>query len=32
METVRDSWILVAVPLFNRLMRRRPMDRRPPAR
>jgi 4-hydroxybenzoate polyprenyltransferase len=27
LETVRDSWILIAVPLFNRLMRRRPMDR-----
>jgi 4-hydroxybenzoate polyprenyltransferase len=31
-ETVRDSWILVVIPLFNRLARRRPMDRRPPTR
>lgn len=25
-EVARDSWILVVVPLFNRLARRRPMD------
>lgn len=27
-ETLRDSWILIVIPLFNRLARRRPMDQR----